>query len=261
MSIERELLGSRPLERFSGMPPMCLGVLLLRSLIGDWSLFDSVLESGRKMSRECFTGMRYVGALLNSFVGLMLVSDSEPSFAWWPFGPREAPREISLVSWLGKLSRAFRKRALLATTVIDLLNVESSALDGKKNCHINSSNWLNKIYYHRCCNISVCAMKIFPWRGQNHCWAGSDRLWHLNHPLGVRMFWIALYNRGSWECERPESEFLSGLVRQFDRPSQKMSRKAKSRTSPSRYLYQWFLLARLNTLVDFAGCSDHLSHH
>jgi hypothetical protein len=64
--------------------------------------------------------------LQNSFVGLMLVSDSEPSFVCCDFVPRFAPREISLVSWLGILSRAFRKRALLATTVIDLLSVESS---------------------------------------------------------------------------------------------------------------------------------------
>lgn len=42
------------------------------------------------------------------------------------------PREISLVSWLGRLSRALRKRALLATTVIDLLSVESSACDARR---------------------------------------------------------------------------------------------------------------------------------
>lgn len=35
----------------------CLGVLLLRSLTGEIS-FDSVLESGRKSSRECFMGIR-----------------------------------------------------------------------------------------------------------------------------------------------------------------------------------------------------------
>lgn len=123
MSIERELLESLPLDLFSGAP-MCRGVLLRRSLTGDWSLFDSVLESGRNMSRVCLTGIRYVGALLNSLVGLKLVSDSEPS--GWLLLTRLAPREISLVSWLGKLSLAFRKRALLATTVIDLLSVESS---------------------------------------------------------------------------------------------------------------------------------------
>jgi hypothetical protein len=75
--MERELFDSLVLGLFSLF--RCLGVLLLLSLTGELSLFDSVLESGRNSSRECLTGIRYVGALLNSFVGLKLVSDSEPS--------------------------------------------------------------------------------------------------------------------------------------------------------------------------------------
>lgn len=53
-------------------------MLLRLSLIGELSLFDSVLESGRNMSLDDLMGIRYVGALLNSLTGLMLVSDSEP---------------------------------------------------------------------------------------------------------------------------------------------------------------------------------------
>ena len=78
--MERELFVSRPLDLFPSGALMCLGVLLRRSLTGDGSLFDSVLESGRKISRECLTGIRYVGAFENSFVGLKLVSDSDPSW-------------------------------------------------------------------------------------------------------------------------------------------------------------------------------------
>lgn len=131
-SSERELFDDER-GRFSPLAPICRGVFERRSRIGEISWFDSVLESGRKMSRWCFTGMRYVGALQKSVTGLMLVSDSEPSSLFercflFPALRWLAPRDISLVSWLslGKLSRALRNRAEPATTVMDLLSVESS---------------------------------------------------------------------------------------------------------------------------------------
>lgn len=188
----------------------------------------------------------------------MLVSDSEPSFVWRFLLPRLATRVISLVSWLGRLSRALRKRALLATTVIDLLSVESSVLE---TWHINISHWLRVIYYRRCCSIAVCARTIFPLRVQSRCWVRLDKRWHLNHPLGVQRFWTAWCSRGRTAYERHESVSLSGSERQFDPPSPRTLHRAKSHTSPNRCLYQWFLLATLCTLVDFVGCLNHLSHH